>query len=100
MSDIDTVASDLAKLFKTEFGGRKTGRYAISKANLRLLAKRPRRLETGILEKIVATAVARHGLLLIPLDGTLGSAKTFGLMKTAPDWPVVPDRVVAARVAT
>jgi hypothetical protein len=99
MSEFDTIASDLAELFKTEFGGRKTGRYAISKANLRALAKRSRRLEPVTLEKIIASAVTRHGLLLIPLNGTLETAKMFGLMKTYPDWPEVPDDVVAAQAA-
>jgi hypothetical protein len=89
------VARHLDKLFKTEFGGSKTGRYTISKANLRLLAGRDS-LQASIVMKVMAAAVVNHSLLLVPLDGTIETAKNFGLMKSSPDWRTVPTKQVAA----
>lgn len=96
----DAVARELAQLYKTEFGGQKTGRYKISKANLRALANGASRLENGTLHRIIDSAIVNHDLLLIPLDGPLEMASVFGLLKNDPDWRVVPNRVVAAQPAS
>lgn len=96
----DVVACNLAQLYKTEFSGNKTGRYKISKADLRLLANGASRLETGTLQKIIGSAVVNYNLLLIPLDDILENASEFGLMMNDPNWRVVPRRVVAAQAAS
>lgn len=89
------VARHLNKLYTTEFGGSKTGRYTISKANLRQLAGRDS-LQTSIVVQVIEAAFVNHLLLLVPMDGTIETAKNFGLMKSSPDWRAVPDKQVAA----
>lgn len=94
--DPAAVAQHLSKLFQSAFDGQKTGRYTISKAALRLLADGTPRLEDTTLTKVINSAYINHDLVLFPLDGTVGSAKTFGVMKTGPLWRRVPDAVVKA----
>ncbi len=91
----DDVARHLNKLFKTAFCGKKTGRYTISKANIRLLAGRDN-LKTSIVEQIIVAVFNNHSLLLVPVDGSIKTAKNFGLMKSLPGWRTVPDKQVAA----
>lgn len=91
----EVVANDLNVLWTTEFAGYKTGRYLISKAQLRVLSGRDS-LQTSILLLIMAAAYVNHDLILLPVDGTIDTAKNFGVMQELPDWREVPDKKVAA----
>ena len=90
------VARHLSELFQSAFGGQKTGRYMISKAELRELAGSPQRLENATLAKVIDSAYTNHDLVLFALDGPVYVAKTFGVMKTEPSWRRVADAAVKA----
>jgi len=95
--DADAVARRLATLFQSDFEDGKTkGRFAVDKATLRLLAGGVRRLEGGTLARVAESAFGRHGLVLVPLDGTFDTADSFGVMKKEPAWRTVPQALAKA----
>lgn len=89
------VAHQLNTLFSSQFAGKKTGRYLISKAHLRLLSGRDS-LQTSVLLKIMAAAADNHDLVLMPVGGSLETTQIFGVMKGIPDWRRITENMVAA----